>query len=290
MNTQTISPLRQRMIEDMDLRKLSPKTQQGYLRAVSRFALFFGHSPHLATAEDLRLFQLHLVNQGVSNLTINATIQGLRLLFKVTLKRPHITDDLTALPIPLKLPSVLNKKDAGLMIQHAPNAKYRAVFAIAYGAGLRVSEITHLKVADVDSQRMILHVHQGKGSKDRNAMLSDALLRNLRQWWQVGHQKHAFLPDDWLFPGQTAGHPVSNRQLNRVCHSTANHAGIKQRVSMHSLRHSFATHLLEQGVDIRVIQVLLGHSQLNITARYAKVATKMIRQVTSPLDALSLTP
>lgn len=289
MNTNAISPLRQRMIDDMNLRKLSPKTQQGYLRAVSRFAQFFGHSPHLATAENLRLFQLHLVNQGASNITINATIVGLRQLFNITLKTPQITEDLKALPKPQKLPSVLNKQDAGLMIQYAPNAKYRAMFATAYGAGLRVNEITHLKVADIDSQRMILHVHQGKGNKDRNAMLSDALLLNLRQWWQAGHKKYTFLPSDWLFPGQSIGHHVSNRQLNRICHETADRAGIKQRMSMHTLRHSFATHLLEQGVDIRVIQVLLGHSQLNITARYANVATKMIRQVISPLDALNLT-
>jgi len=160
---------------------------------------------------------------------------------------------------------------------------------VAYGAGLRVSEVVYLRVSDIDSERMVLRVEQGKGKKDRYAMLSPTLLEALRSWWRYAHSKGQMLPGGWLFPGRNPVNPLSTRQLNKACHAAAQAASLKQRVSMHTLRHSFATHLLENKVDIRVIQVLLGHRKLETTARYSHVATRMLSEVTSPLEHLVLT-
>jgi integrase/recombinase XerD len=285
---QPISPLRQRMIDDMTMRKLNPKTQIAYIRAVKNFAAYFGHSPHLATADDLRRFQLHLAETGTSSITINATITGLRFLFQLTLERPEVVAKLAKVSTPRKLPTVLSPEEVSRLIMAAANDKYKAALAVAYGAGLRTSEVVHLKVSDVDSTRMILHVEQGKGSKDRNAMLSPTLLVILRHWWRVARSHHWVREDGWLFPGQDPVDPLSTRQLNRACHAAAREAGIHKRISMHTLRHSFATHLLEQKVDIRVIQVMLGHKKLETTALYSQVATRLLREVQSPLDVLKL--
>jgi site-specific recombinase XerD len=170
------------------------------------------------------------------------------------------------------------------------NPKHRAALAVAYGAGLRASEVVHLKIADIDSERMIVRVNQGKGQRDRYAMLSPSLLELLRAWWRHGHAQGKMLPGGWLFPGRNPVNPLSTRQLNTACHTAARVAGLNQRISMHTLRHSFATHLLENKVDIRVIQVLLGHRKLETTARYSHVATRMLCEVTSPLEHLMLTP
>lgn len=288
--TQAISPLRQRMIDDMTMRKLKPKTQIGYLRAVKNFANYFGHSPHLATADDLRRYQLHLVSIGTSSISINAAITGLRFFFQITLVRPDVVQTLAMVPTPRKLPVVLSAEEVSRLISAAGNTKYKAALSVAYGAGLRVNEVLHLKVSDIDSERMILHVEQGKGNKDRNAMLSPALLAVLRDWWRVARAHHWVREGGWLFPGQDPVDPLSTRQLNRVCHAAALAAGIDKHVSMHTLRHSFATHLLEQKVDIRVIQVLLGHEKLETTALYSQVATRVLREVKGPLDALMLLP
>ena len=289
-SNKSISPLRQRMIEDMTMRKLSPKTQSGYIRAVIKFTLFFGRSPNLASPEDLRAFQLQLVEAGVSSTTINATITGLKFFFSITLERPTALKRMSRVRQPQKLPQVLSVEEVERLLAGASNPKHRAALAVAYGAGLRASEVVHLKIADIDSERMIVRVVQGKGRRDRYAMLSPSLLELLRAWWREGHAQGKMLQGGWLFPGINPVNPLSTRQLNHVCHLAARAADIDKRVSMHTLRHSFATHLLENKVDIRVIQVLLGHRKLNTTARYSHVATHMLSEVTSPLEQLALPP
>jgi integrase/recombinase XerD len=288
-SNKSTSPLRQRMIDDMTLRKLSPKTQAAYLRAVLRFTRFFGRSPDLAAPEDLRAFQLHLVEAGVSSTTINATITGLKFFFGLTLERPAALKRMSPVHKPQKLPQVLSVDEVARLLAGASNPKHRAALAVAYGAGLRASEVVHLKVTDIDSERMILRVVQGKGQRDRYAMLSPSLLELLRAWWRRGHAQGKMLQGGWLFPGFNPVNPLSTRQLNHVCHLAARAADLDKRVSRHTLRHSFATHLLENKVDIRVIQVLLGHRKLETTARYSHVATRMLSEVTSPLEHLVLT-
>ena len=285
-STQTIRPLRQRMIDDMRLRKLSPKTQTGYIRAVKRLAGYLGRSPDSATAEDLRRFQLYLVDHGISPITLNATITGLKFFFDVTLERPEVMARMSTVRVPRKLPVILSRDEVARLITCAGNLKYQAALSVAYGAGLRASEVVGLKVGDIDSQRMALRVEQGKGRKDRYAILSPVLLGRLRTWWRAGHAQGKLLEGGWLFPGQNPVNPLSPRQLNRAVHAAAAEAEIDKRVSMHTLRHSFATHLLEQKVDIRVIQVLLGHKKLENTALYAQVATETLREVISPLEGL----
>ena len=271
------------------LRKLSPRTQAGYLRSVVRFTRFFGQSPDLASPEDLRASQLHLVEHGASSTTINATLTGLTFLFGVTLDRPSALKRMSRVHQPQKLPRVLSVDEVARLLRGVTNLKHRAALAVAYGAGLRASEVVHLKVTDIDSDRMILRVVQGKGSRDRYAMLSPSLLVLLRAWWRQGHAQGQMRPGGWLFPGRNPLNPLSTRQLNHICHAAAATAELDQPVSMHTLRHSFATHLLENKVDIRVIQVLLGHRKLETTARYSHVATRTLREVTSPLEHLVLT-
>ena len=280
-----VSPLRRRMLEDMAMRGLREETQHDYIRFVSDFAAFLGHSPDTATAEDIRRFQ---VQSGVQPPTINSSVSGLRFLFTVTLDRPDLSRRFILVRYPRKLPAVLSVKEAGRLLAAAPGLKHKAALGTAYGAGLRVSEVAALKVDDIDSTRMLIRVEQGKGRKDRNAMLSSQLLELLRLWWREGKRRGLMLPHGWLFPGRSSLEPISTRQLNRAVHEAAEAAGIRKRVTPHTLRHSFATHLLEQDVDIRVIQVLLGHAKLDTTALYARVATKKIRAVTSPLEKLGL--
>ena len=262
-STRAISPLRQRMIDDMRLRKLSPKTQTGYIRAVKRFTGFLGRSPDTATVEELRRYQLHLVDHGISPVSLNATLTGLKLFIEVTADRPEAMAKMHTVRVPRTLPVVLSRDEAARLIAAAPSLKYQAALSVAYGAGLRASEVVGLKVADIDGKRKTLRVEQGKGRKDRYAMLSPLLLERLRTWWRVAHAQGKLLEGGWLFPGQQPINPLSTRQLNRAVHAAAAAAEIDKRVSMHTLRHSFATHLLEQKVDIRVIQVLLGHKKLD---------------------------
>lgn len=284
--TSTVSPLRQRMIEDMMMRKLSPGTQSSYLLAVKKLTRYLGRSPDTATAEDLRRFQLHLVEQGVSNTTLNATLTALRFFFVTTLERADVVTKISSVPRPRKLPEVLSREEVTRLLAAAGNPKYRAALAVAYGAGLRASEVVALKISDIDSTRMTLRVVQGKGQKDRYAMLSPVLLAHLRSWWRYAHQQGLILDGGWLFPGQNPVNPLTAKQLNRACHAAAADAEIDKHIAMHTLRHSFATHLLEAKVDIRVIQVLLGHKKLETTSLYAQVATDLLHEVTSPLDAI----
>jgi site-specific recombinase XerD len=269
------------MIEDMTIRKLAPKTQHDYLQRVKDFAEFLGRSPAAASKEDVRRYQLHLASNGAHTPKINSTVSALRFFFDVTLDRSDLAKQASFVHEPRKLPMVLSPEEVARMLEAAPGIKYKAALSVAYGAGLRVSEVVALKVSDVDSKRMILRVEQGKGRKDRHAMLSPQLLQLLRDWYRLAR------PQGWLFPGQNPVNPMTTRQLTRACHASAQTAEIKKRVTPHTLRHSFATHLLEQNIDIRVIQVLLGHAKLETTALYTQVATNTIREVMSPLDRLT---
>jgi site-specific recombinase XerD len=284
MTSSPVSPLRQRMIEDMSLRQFGPKTQHDYVRVVADFARFLGRSPDQAGPEDLRRYQLHRAAQGASPAQMNLAVSALRFFFKVTLCQPAVGERLARVRKEDRLPEVLSPEEVALLLHCAPSLKHKAALSVAYGCGLRVSEIVHLKVADIDSARMLIRVEQGKGRKDRYVMLSPNLLDLLRAWWRTAR------PQGWLFPGRDPGQPITTRQLDRACKAAAETAALDKRVSMHTLRHSFATHLLERKTDIRVIQVLLGHKKLDTTARYTRVALKTLGAVKSPLTHLKPPP
>ena len=284
MSHDVVSPLRRRMIEDMTIRQFGEKTRRDYIRQVRAYTAFLGRSTDGADPEDLRRYQLHLASCGASCGRMNLASTALRFFFHVTLGRPGFGDRMARIAAPERLPVVLSPEEVALLLAYAPGLKYRAALSIAYGCGLRVSEIVNLKVTDIDSARMLIRVEQGKGRKDRYVMLSPDLLDLLRQWWRVKR------PRGWLFPGQQPAQPITTRQLNRACHAAAQAAKLDKRVSMHTLRHSFATHLLERKTDIRVMQVLLGHRKLDTTAVYTRVALKAIREVTSPLALLAPPP
>jgi integrase/recombinase XerD len=279
-----ISPMLQRMIEDMTARRYKEKVQKDYARHVGRFTAFLGRLPDTATAEEVRLFQVDMAKQYIGAPTINSAIAALRFFFNVTLERPDLVRHLTTVHKPRRAPVVLNQDEMIRLLEAAPGIKYKAAFGVAYGAGLRVSEVVSLKISDIDSKRMTLRVEQGKGQRDRYVLLSPQLLEWLREWWRAAR------PQGCLFPGKDPINPMTSRQLGRAVHAAAREAGIAKRVSPHTLRHSFATHLLEQGVDIRVIQVLLGHAKLETTALYTRVAVNTIRVIASPLDKLGLKP
>ncbi len=252
MTTERMSPLRRRMIEDMTIRGHGEKTKLDYIRAIKRFTAFLGRSPDTATAEELRAWQLHMSETNVSVSTFNQAITVLRFFFTVTCGRDELVRHMRLRRAPQRLPVTLSPEEVARLIEAAPGPglKYKAALSIAYGAGLRASEIVNLKIGDIDSERMLIRVDQGKGRKDRNVMLSPSLLELLRDYWREAR------PQGWLFPGQQSVAPISTRQLNRVVHAAATAAEIRKRVSMHTLRHSFATHLLEENTDIRVIQSL----------------------------------
>jgi site-specific recombinase XerD len=286
MTDKAISPLRQRLIDDMTIRRLSPKTKQQYIRHVKNFADFVGRSPDKATAEDVRRYQLRLASIGTTVPTLNVSATALRFFFKVTLKRADLAAELVSAREPRRLPVVLSPEEVGRLLASSANIKHKAALSLAYATGLRASEVISLKLSDIDRDRMVIRVEQGKGRKDRYVMLSPNLLALLREWWRAARKKgwmHQGQP--WLFPGYRGQH-MSARQLHRIVRLAAARGGIAKRVGVHTLRHSFATHLLEQKTDIRVIQVLLGHKKLDTTALYTRVAIKAIGEVTSPLDLL----
>jgi site-specific recombinase XerD len=283
----SVSPLRQRMLDDMRMRKFGEKTQLDYVRAVRKFAQYLKRAPDTASVEELRNYQLHLVDHGVSPASLNSAISGLKFFFTITLGRPELVAKMQPVHLPRKLPVILSPEEVKRLIAAAGNLKHQTALALAYATGLRVNEVVALKVGDIDSERMTLRVEQGKGQKDRYAMLSPVLLERLRVWWRVARAQGKMLDGGWLFPGQNPVRHLSARQLNRAIHAAAEEAGIEKRISMHSLRHAFATHLLEQKVDIRLIQVLLGHKKLETTALYAQVATDILREVVSPLEKLN---
>jgi site-specific recombinase XerD len=283
-----VSPLRQRLIDDMTMRRFSQETQRNYIRDVGRFASFLGRPPDTATAEDLRRFQVDQREAGVPVPTLNSIVSALRFFFTQTLDRPDLARRLVRVSHPRKLPVVLSLDEVARLLNATTCLKHQAALSVAYGAGLRVAEVSTLKVSDIDSERMLLRVERGKGGQYRNAMLSGDLLTLLRQWWKVGRRQGVRYRDGWLFPGQHAMKPISTRQLHRIVVEAAGAADIAKRVGPHTLRHSFATHLLEDGVDIRVIQALLGHAKLENTAFYTQVATRTVRAVVSPLDKLAI--
>jgi len=283
-----VSPLRQRMIDDMNMRHFGRETQRNYIRDVGRFATFLGRPPDTATAEDLRRFQGEQRETGVPVPTMNSVVSALRFLFTQTLDRPDLARRLVRVSHPRKLPVVLSRDEVARLLNATTCLKHQAALSVAYGAGLRVAEVSMLKVRDIDSERMLLRVERGKGGQYRNAMLAADLLTLLRQWWKLGHEQGVMHRDGWLFPGQHYLKPISTRQLYRVVVEAAQSAEIAKRVGPHTLRHSFATHLLEDGIDIRIIQALLGHAKLENTAFYTRVATKTVRAVTSPLDKIGL--
>ncbi|MBT4020713.1 MAG: site-specific integrase [Alphaproteobacteria bacterium] len=290
MTDTAISPLRQRMIEDMEVRGFTVCTQRSYLAVVTNFTIFLDRPPDEGTAEDLRRFQVHLRAEGASATTMNAAVSALRFFFRVTLGRGDAEVGMTTVRTPHRLPVILSPEEVARLLDHAPGLKAKAALSVAYGAGLRASEVVSLKVSDIDSQRQVIRVEQGKGRKDRYAMLSPDLLSLLRGWWRTAHDKGKMLPGGWLFPGQNLVNPLTSRQLSRLFHGAKQAAGINKQVSLHTLRHCFATHLLEQKIDIRVIQVLLGHAKLNTTAHYSQVDSRTLRAVKSPLEHLKLPP
>jgi integrase/recombinase XerD len=290
MTDKAISPLRQRLIDDMAIRRLGPKTQHEYIRRVKGFADFLGRSPAKATAEDVHRYQLRLASIGATVSTVNATASALRFFFKVTLKRSDLADEVVSVREPRRLPVVLSPEEVGRLLAATTNVKQKAALSLTYATGLRASEVISLKLTDIDRDRMVIRVEQGKGKKDRYVILSPNLLELLREWWRVARKKGWMPPGQpWLFPGYRGQH-ISARHLHRLVRMAAARAGITKRVGVHTLRHSFATHLLEQKTDIRVIQVLLGHKKLDTTALYTRVAISAIGEVTSPLDLLLKMP
>ena len=290
MSTDTVSPLRQRMIEDMTSRQLGAHTQRSHIYSCKRFTAFLKRSPDTATAEDIRLFQLHLAETGMSIGNRNRIMTGVRFLFRVTLRRLDLAAEIYHMREPEKLPLVLSPDEVKRLLAVAGSLKASVMLSLGYGCGLRAGEVVRLKVKHIDTAQKVIRVEQGKGRKDRHVMLSRDTLALLRQWWKVRRSPYdAGTPAEerFLFPGRKGGEPTSTRQLNRLFHKAAEAAGIRKRVTLHGLRHSFATHLLERGRDIRTIQALLGHSKPETTARYAHVATGMIAAVESPLDLLS---
>jgi len=288
--TDTVSPLRQRMMEDMAARKLNPHTQRGHIYSCKRFAAWLKRSPDTATPDEVRLFQLHLVESGASIYNRNRIMTGVRFLFRVTLRRHDLAAEIWHIKEPEKLPLVLSKDEMKRLLAVSTSLKARIMLSLGYGCGLRAGEVVRLKVKHIDTAQRIIRVEQAKGRKDRQVMLSRKTLDLLRQWWKVRPTRFdAGVPPEerFLFPGRKVSEPTSTRQLNRLFHQAAEAAGIKKGVTLHGLRHSFATHLLERGTHIRTLQALLGHSKLETTARYAHVATGMIAAVESPLDLLS---
>jgi integrase/recombinase XerD len=290
MSSDAVSPLRQRMIEDMNSRKLGAHTQKSHIYSCKRFAAFLQRSPDTATAEDIRLFQLHLAETGVSIGNRNRIMTGVRFLFRVTLRRLDLAAEIYHIREPQKIPLVMSADETRRLLAVASSLKARVLLSLGYGCGLRAGEVVRLKVKHIDSAQGIIRVEQAKGRKDRNVMLSPETLDLLREWWTVRPWRYDAgtpLQERWLFPGNRAGKPMTTRQLSRLFHEAADAAGIKKSVTLHALRHSFATHLLERGTDIRIIQALLGHDKLDTTARYTRVATGMIASIESPLDLLS---
>ena len=289
-DTNTVSPLRKRMIEDMAARKLNPHTQRGHIYSCKRFAAWLKRSPDTATPDEVRRFQLHLVESGMSICNRNRIMTGVRFLFRVTLRRHDLAAEVWHIKEPERLPPVLCPEEVKRVLTMATSLKARAMLTLAYGCGLRAGEVVRLRAGDIDSEQKIIRIVQSKGRKDRHVMLPPEVLKLLRQWWKVrpiAYDAGVAVEQRWLFPGHRDHQPLTTRQFNRLFKEAAKAAGLRKMVSLHSLRHSFATHLLERGTDIRVIQALLGHSKLETTARYSRVAIGMIAKIESPLEGLS---
>jgi integrase/recombinase XerD len=277
-----MTPLRRHMIEDMRLRNLSPRTIDTDVDRVAAFARHLGTSPEHLGPEHIRAYLLHLVEQEASWAVFNQTRCALRFLYRTTLRRPWVDDGVVCVRTPRKLPVVLSLDEVAQLFAAIKNLKHRAILMTADAGGLRLSEVVALRVEDIDSRRMVLRVRQGKGRKDREVMLSPRLLGVLRRYWRVVR------PGGYLFPGRDPDRPLSHSAVQRICKAALRASGLKKRISPHSLRHSFATHLLEAGADVRTIQILLGHSHLSTTARYTHISSARLHGTSSPLDRLPL--
>jgi integrase/recombinase XerD len=280
--TKPMSALRRHMIEDMKMRNMSPNSQKVYTYAVANFAAFHRQSPDKLGAEHVREYRLHLIERGLKATSINPIIGALRFFYGTTLRRKEMLDHIPYARREDTLPAVLTPDEVLRLLRAAPDLKTRTALTTIYAAGLRISEVVTLTPADINSERMVIEVRQGKGRKDRYVMLSEQLLTILRAYWRRRRPTH------WLFPGSDPSRHLTPRSLQRTCRESANAAGLSKSVTVHTLRHSFATHLLEQGVDIRVIQDLLGHRHITSTTRYARVAINTIRQIQSPLERLNM--
>ncbi|CAI07193.1 probable integrase (plasmid) [Aromatoleum aromaticum EbN1] len=276
-----MTPLRQRMLEDMGVRNLAPNTQSAYLKQVSAYARYFDCSPDELGPEQVRAYQVYLTQtRKLTPSTVSVATGALRFLYKVTLKRAWAVEEIPMPKRSFKLPVVLSREEVSQFLASVDHLMHRTILMTAYAAGLRVSEATHLKVSDIDSQRMVLRVDQGKGRKDRYVMLSPRLLEALRVYWKSAR------PTLWLFPGDVPGQPITRNAVGLACQKARRACGIRKPITPHSLRHAFATHLLESGTDVRTIQLLLGHRSLATTSRYLKVATSTVCATTSPFDLL----
>ena len=277
-----MTPLRKRMIEDMQVRNLSPNTQESYLQQVSLFARHFGKSPHLLGPEEIRSYQLYLTNEKkLATGSIHIATAALRFLYKVTLKKDWTLAEVIPLPRkPQKLPVVLSPEEVRHFLACVRLWKHRVILTTCYAAGLRISEAVRLKPNAIDSRRMVIAIVCGKGGKDRYVMLSARLLEILRSYWK------ATRPTEWLFPGAIPGRPITEDAVGLACENAHCLSGLSKPVTPHSLRHAFAVHLLESGTDVRTIQLLLGHRSLATTARYLRIATSKVCATSSPLDLL----
>jgi site-specific recombinase XerD len=288
MSTQAVSELRLRMIEDMKARQLNPHTQRSHIYSCKRFAAYLKRSPATATADEVRAFQLYLMETGPSICNRNRIMTGVKFLFRVTLRRHDLAAEIYYVREPQKLPLTMSQAEAKRLLAAAGKLKVKVMLTLCYGCGLRAGEVCRLKAGDIDSELNIIRIVQAKGRKDRHVMLPPEVLDLLRQWWKVRPTRSdegVPLKERWLFPGRRRGQSITTRQLSRLFHEAAEAAGIKKPVTLHSLRHSFATHLFEQGLDIRLIQAVLGHHKLDTTARYTRVATSRIAAIESPLSS-----
>ena len=278
--------LRQRMTEDMQVRNLSRQTQASYVLQVSQFARYFNKSPAVLGPEEIRSYQVYLTNQKkLEASSIKVAVAALRFLYRVTLKRPWDFGEIVPSPkAPRTLPIILSPDEVVQFLGCIPNIKHRTILTACYAAGLRITEAVHLKPAAIDRQRMVIRIEQGKGRKDRYVMLSPKLLEVLSDYWWAAR------PKVWLFPGDIPGQPITRHSVEKVCQAAHQRSGLSKPVTPHSLRHAFAVHLLESGADLRTIQLLLGHSSLNTTARYLRIATSKVCATTSPLDLLPQIP
>jgi integrase/recombinase XerD len=277
-----MTPLRQRFIDDLRLRNYAVRTIETYVSKVAGFARHFGRSPELLGPEDVRVFQLHLLQQRVSWSTFNQAVCALRFLYGTTLRRP---EQLLMIPFgkrPKTIPSVLSQQEVVRLFEAAPAGRDRVLLQVAYGCGLRLDELLHLRVTDIDNERMVIHVRHGKGAKDRLVPLSLRLLQVLRDYWRQ------YRPPTWLFPGKKPDGTMSSGNVQRRLARILKRAGLRKRCSMHTLRHSYATHLLEAGVDLLTLKTLMGHSSLQTTAGYLHLSTQRLQQTPSLLDLLAL--
>lgn len=273
-----MTPLRRRMLDELRIRNFSPHTQEAYVGYVARFARHFGRPPDQLGPDHVRSFQVHLANTAASYSTLAQAVAALRFFYGVTLRKNWAIDRIPYPKPGRRLPVVLSRDDVMKFLGCLHNVKHRAILTTCYAAGLRISEVTKLRVSDVDSSRMVIRVGQGKGKKDRMVPLSSTLLDLLREYWRV------LRPRVWLFPGPQPNRPITTRSVQRICARARKSSGIGRKVTAHTLRHCFATHLLEGGTNVRTIQLLLGHASLRTTATYTHVATGDVLSTKSPLD------